>query len=167
MESPWAVIRQYRGVLGELEEIRESPPEPALVRAWARRGAPLPIPTGAQGARVAWDAEWGDTSDMLSIDVNANRVTIREPGMYEMWVQANWAAGPGVKAIELRQFTSGGVIGYQCRDTKAYTEGLAVYMFMPGPFFAGHFIECWAFQDSGGAINLVDAQMQVIRRGRA
>ncbi|TMR11757.1 hypothetical protein ETD86_34885 [Nonomuraea turkmeniaca] len=124
-----------------------SPPYALLTRS-----SVLSIPNNAVNA-IAWNAETIDRDGGHSTVTNPSRYTCATAGYYEVWGYIKWATvAGGYRACEMRK-NGGGPANVDYRPLPSSNEAANQ---VRGDFFlnVGDYMELWAFQNSGGSINI-------------
>lgn len=108
------------------------------------------------GGVLTWDTEDADTTNIHSTGTNPSRVTPTLAGWYRITFTVHWAGNAtGRRAAATR--INGTTVRYG--EIKAATSAATVSatVTMTLPFNGtGDYVEAWAFQDSGGALNTAD-----------
>lgn len=166
------------GVAAKLNQLRDSinfwasPP-----RCYAHQNAVTSIPTSSSYTVIPLQTELYDVvqsgdSPMHDNATNNSRVVFRTPGTYEVSGQLTFASSTGGRRAADVRLNAAGVSGGGTRigfSTQGPLSGNATSV--PIPVFevtvvAGDYIELFASQDSGGAVNTVASQVDTFLRVR-
>jgi len=127
-----------------------------------KRSASLSLSTGAWTA-VPFDQEVTDTDNMHDTVTNSSRVTIRTPGVYQIVGRAIPVVNAtGIRGLAL--YVNGAAIAEnEEQPTSAAGHGMDVTHTVA--LNAGDYVELFAYQSSGGALNLSVPELSVAMTG--
>lgn len=149
------LIRQVNRLQAIVDNLVE--PEIPIVRLGARvyNSANISIPNNSFTA-LTFDSERFDTDSIHSTVVNTSRLTIQTAGKYIIVGQVRFAAAAGGRR-QIRIFLNGATI-ISSVEPNVVADGTANPKLIATTIYdlaVGEYVELEAFQDSGGAINVL------------
>lgn len=131
--------------------------EPPQARAFA--SAAVSIANGGTGQAVLFNSEDYDTDSLHSTSVNTSRMTVVHAGEYQVVGGAEWAAQATAAGIRQLMIVKNATTTLKKTKLKLSTttwdgEAVAQTISVVCTLAAGDYVELWAYQTSGGALNL-------------
>lgn len=115
------------------------------------------IPSGTW-TTLTWDTEEYDPADIHSLTTNPSRVTVQRAGIYQVSINAGFAASAGgsARGLGLLKNGSGGWLALALLPPVAVAV-LSTHIPLSASLqlSAGDYLEVQAFQDTGGGLNVV------------
>ena len=130
-----------------------TPAPEVMVRV--KRSTVQSIPSGVNTV-IAFDAEDYDTDNMHDVVTNNSRITFQRAGKYGYWIQADWASNTTSYRRLFATKNGGAVVIPNIVTTQPPSAAVAMHhgFYAEDTFVAGDYIEFFARQDTGGALNL-------------
>jgi hypothetical protein len=134
--------------------------ERGVPSARARKTVSQSISNATYTAVTYAESEDYDTDGIHDLSTNPSRFTAKTPGIYSVIGNVSWASNStGRRQLVIYKNGSGVGISEQRSATNGAWDG----QFITGEvqLAAGDYVEIWAWQDSGGALNITDATASV------
>ena len=105
---------------------------------------------------VAFDTERFDTDSMHDVSVNNSRITINTPGKYRFWAMLTWLANTaGRRHILIRKNGTLNIADLPQPPNTVTNGNTGQELSSIDDAVVGDFYELRAFQNSGGALNML------------
>jgi hypothetical protein len=129
-------------------------------RAEAQRAATQSVANNTDTA-ISWDTEVADSDNMFATSPNPTRLTASTPGTYIITATATWSANPVDGRIRLSK-SGAGIANF---GSEVIGDNRVMSFAWITSMNAGDYIEVFAKQISGGAINITTASVAIARVG--